>query len=136
MSDQHACSNILFVDDDAILRRTTKRLLERKGYRVWTASNGTDALNMLLLQPGQIDVVISSIVIARVGDGTRYLFTSARLTHDALGALRSRPGTGFLMKPWTIAELEASMNALVDASSNSEPTDGIAPESGSDRRSE
>lgn len=111
-STRRECRTILFVDDDATLRRVSKRMLERRGYQVWIAANSTDALNILLANPGAIDVVISNVVFARIGETTRYIFTSAQLTLSALGALRSRPGTAFLPKPWTIAQLDASIVAL------------------------
>jgi hypothetical protein len=56
------------------------------------------------MKPGRIDVVVSDVVIPRVGVATRFLFTSARIGVDELAAVRSRPGTTFLAKPWTISE--------------------------------
>src|SRR5690242_19341571 len=40
-------SNILVVDDDESLRRVTQLQLEEAGYRVLTASNGTQALALI-----------------------------------------------------------------------------------------
>lgn len=41
------CCRILVVEDDAAIRETIKEMLELEGFRVNTAANGQDALQML-----------------------------------------------------------------------------------------
>jgi len=103
---------ILFVDENTAIRRVAQQGLSRRGYRVLLAESGTRALQTLLLHQGRIDVVISNVVIPRLEATTRFLFTGAGLGDAALSALRSRPGTAYLAKPWRIGELVREINAL------------------------
>jgi CheY-like chemotaxis protein len=112
-SNDRSTATILFVDEDAAVRRVAQHGLTRKGYRVLVADSGARALEVLLLYPTKIDVVISNAVIPRIEGATRCLFTSARLGDAAVSALRSRPGTAHLAKPWTIAELVEAISALL-----------------------
>ncbi len=103
---------ILCVDGQVGIRQMVRRGLERKRYRVMLARHGAAGLKLLLMNPGRIDVVVSDVVIPRVGQATRFLFTSPRIGGDALAVLRSRPGTAFFAKPWTISELGAPPPAV------------------------
>jgi len=104
---------ILCVDGQVGIRQMVRRGLERKRYRVMLARHGAAGLKLLLMNPGRIDVVVSDVVIPRVGQGTRFLFTSPLIGGDALAVLRSRPGTAFFAKPWTISELETQIRKLL-----------------------
>ena len=52
---------ILVVDDDAIVRRFVRNLLEERGYRADTASDGSEALG-LLRESGR-DLVLTDLVM-------------------------------------------------------------------------
>lgn len=104
---------VLFVDQDGLLRRTVERGLRRRGYRVLVADGAAIAIEVLLKSPVEIQVVISNVVIPRVGSCMRYIFTSARLTDTVLAMVRSRPGTAFLPKPWSIGELDRGVRELL-----------------------
>lgn len=47
----HKEKRILLVDDEAAIRRSFERLLERSGYRVATAANGEEAMAWLIQKP-------------------------------------------------------------------------------------
>jgi PAS domain S-box-containing protein len=57
---------ILFVDDEEALRNLGSRLLEKLGYRVVTASDGVQALDLLGRSSGEIDLVLSDITMPRL----------------------------------------------------------------------
>jgi DNA-binding NtrC family response regulator len=57
---------ILFVDDEEALRNLGSRLLGRLGYRVVTASDGAQALEVLGRSPGEFDLVLSDITMPRL----------------------------------------------------------------------
>jgi len=54
-------ATILLVDDDGQVRQMLKITLEREGYEVVEASDGTEAVD--LYDPDQIDLVITDIVM-------------------------------------------------------------------------
>ncbi|MCK4841106.1 MAG: response regulator, partial [Methylococcales bacterium] len=54
---------ILVVDDEPALRELAYQILTRFGYKVLTASSGEAALNILLAQSNDIDLVLSDIIM-------------------------------------------------------------------------
>ena len=58
---------ILLAEDERVLRRTVRRLLERQGYRVLEAVDGEDALRMCAEHDGSIDLVLTDVVMPRMG---------------------------------------------------------------------
>jgi PAS domain S-box-containing protein len=54
---------ILVVDDEAAIREITRSTLEAAGYRVLTASDGTEAVALYAQRSGDIKVVITDIVM-------------------------------------------------------------------------
>ncbi len=118
---------ILLVEDDATLRRTGKRVLEKFGYTVITASDGLDALNTIRTRPTPADLIISDIVMPHTsgpqllsalrdaGAAPRILFTSGYAARDVQDRTPLDSGVPFLAKPWTIAELLRKVREVLDA---------------------
>ena len=61
---------VMVVDDSLTVRKITGRLLEREGYRVLTAKDGTDALDQL--EEALPDVILSDIEMPRM-DGFEFV---------------------------------------------------------------
>ena len=124
---------LLLVEDEPALRRAATRVLARSGYRVLTAADGRDALDMLEQEP-RVDLIITDVVMPRLGGNelirelrdrgrqVRVLFTSG---YPGRGDEREEmePGIPFLTKPWTIPELLRAVRAALDA-----PAPGAASE--------
>jgi len=66
-----AVPRILIVDDEVKLVKKLKKLLENDGYKIETAANGLEALD-IINKPMQIDVVISDIRMEKM-DGLTFL---------------------------------------------------------------
>ncbi len=58
---------ILLVEDDADVRASTARVLRRAGYDVLDAADGDAALQLMASRTAPVDVVITDIVMPRVG---------------------------------------------------------------------
>jgi DNA-binding NtrC family response regulator len=54
--------SVLLVDDEGAVRRFAMRVLEREGFKVYEASHGEEALN-LVREGAHVDVVVSDIVM-------------------------------------------------------------------------
>lgn len=54
---------ILIVDDDVVIRRLLRHVLEHHGYRVCMAANGRDALALLETEPVQAAIVDRSMPV-------------------------------------------------------------------------
>jgi two-component system cell cycle sensor histidine kinase/response regulator CckA len=118
---------VLVVDDDAGVRTLTKRLLERAGYGVRTAADGPDALRVLEAHGKSIDLVLTDVVMPGMSGrelaeqvwqkypDMRVLFMSG-YTEDAIehhGVLER--GTHLLSKPYSAAELTATVRTVLDS---------------------
>lgn len=68
--------NVLLVDDEAMMRKMVKLTLQKRGFQVFDAANGADAL--ALSQQQQIDVLVTDVVMEEM-DG----WTLARLLGES-----------------------------------------------------
>jgi signal transduction histidine kinase/ActR/RegA family two-component response regulator len=58
---------VLLVEDEPALRRLAGESLKRLGYQVLQAGNGLEALKVAEQHPGRIDIVVTDIVMPRMG---------------------------------------------------------------------
>jgi CheY-like chemotaxis protein len=59
-------ASVLVADDEAAVRRFACRVLERAGYRVFEATDGVDALELIQGQTVILELVVSDIVMPRM----------------------------------------------------------------------
>jgi CheY-like chemotaxis protein len=103
---------ILLVEDEDMVRELTARMLERKGYRVLSASGGKEALDLRKRHRGSIDLLLTDVImpvmngrdlfdhIREIEPDLRVLFMSG-YTDDVIarhGVLER--GMAFLQKPF------------------------------------
>jgi DNA-binding response OmpR family regulator len=101
--------HILIIDDEASLRQTLARILQRAGFEVTTAANGEEGLALVSEQP--FDLVYSDIrmpdmsgldllktIHAKFPDLPVILFTAQPDLNSAVEAVRSE-ATDYLLKP-------------------------------------
>ena len=117
---------ILLVEDKEELRNTTRRVLERLGYTVIEAADGEEALKLHRDQRDRIDLILSDVLMPRLGGpalyqavhatdpGTRFLFTSGYTESDIGQRSLLEPGVLFVAKPWTISELARQVRKALD----------------------
>lgn len=116
-------SHILVVDDEPAIRDVLRLLLERNGYAVSEAGDGTDAVNFVASHP-DLDLVILDVMMPGISgteacDAMRaysnapILFLTAKTGEDdRLAAYRSG-GDDFLSKPFSQAVLLAKVESLL-----------------------
>jgi two-component system cell cycle sensor histidine kinase/response regulator CckA len=117
---------ILIAEDDEILRRLTKGLLEKAGYRVLEAENARNALAAARAHQGTIHLLLADVVmpggsgrelarqLAESRPDMKVLYVSG-YTDDAIvhhGMLE--PGLNFLAKPFTPAALALRVRDVLD----------------------
>ncbi|HEY8258208.1 MAG TPA: PAS domain-containing protein [Gemmatimonadales bacterium] len=117
---------ILLVEDEAAVRMSARRLLERHGYTVVEARHGLEALE-LVEEPGRnFDLVLTDVVMPEMGG--RELVERLRARHPSLKVLfmsgytersitvdGSMPaGTGFVEKPFTVEQLMRRLRKILD----------------------
>jgi signal transduction histidine kinase len=118
---------ILVVEDQRALRQVIRRTLEAAGYTVLTAANGLEALAAFTHHEGPVQLLLTDVVmpemsgtalvgeLANRGAPMAVLYMSG-YSGDAIaqsGVLE--PGTHFLAKPFTPADLARKVRTVLDA---------------------
>jgi PAS domain S-box-containing protein len=67
LEDEVRPATVLVVDDEDIIRALMKRTLEEAGYEVLLARNGREALDSLARHRGEVDLVLSDLVMPVMG---------------------------------------------------------------------
>jgi PAS domain S-box-containing protein len=117
---------VLIVEDESPVRVFMRRTLEKQGYTVFEAANGREAIQRITHAPGDIDLVISDVVMPQMGGveliaqaqaaggAIRAIYMSGYADQD-LGALDlTRPGIGFLQKPFDSELLARRVREVLD----------------------
>ena len=61
MRQEHDKLGVLVVDDDPLVRIMVQRTLEQRGFDVWAASNGADAMDLYRSHRQRIDLVLLDV---------------------------------------------------------------------------
>ncbi len=116
---------VLVVEDEAAMLQVTRRLLARNGYQVITAVNGLDAIEVAAGHPGNIDVLLTDVImpqmlgkeaasrICALHPGVKVLFMSGYTQGvlDTQGVLEA--GVNLIEKPFTEASLLAKLREVL-----------------------
>uniref|UniRef100_UPI00334006CE ATP-binding protein n=1 Tax=Gemmatimonas sp. TaxID=1962908 RepID=UPI00334006CE len=111
---------VLVVEDEATVRRLMERVLEREGYRVFTAANGVEALDWWLRNQASVDLVLTDLVMPGGMSGTALArelrranptlpiaFTSGYDPEYDPSDVTMIPGENFIPKPATTEQILA-----------------------------
>jgi CheY-like chemotaxis protein len=130
---------VLLVDDEPLVIRSTKRLLERLGYRVFTAVNGRDGLEVYRSCHDQIEIVVLDLLMPEM-DGAETLrelqgfnptikvVMATGFTEDSkIEELLAAGAQGFVEKPFDIEDLAAEMKRVLRGEKHSRTGKSSAP---------
>ncbi len=117
---------ILLVEDEDTLRRSAKRVLERHGYRVLGARDGLEALEIYRANKAEIDLVISDLVMPKLGGGqlfralrqeggdVPFILASGYAGPHAHEREDLEPEFPILQKPWALSDLLERVRDTLD----------------------
>jgi len=123
---QEGTETILLVEDEDALRRSGRRVLERFGYAVLLAADGVEGLEVYRQNRGEIDLIISDMVMPRLGgaelyralrdegEGVPFLMVSGYTGDEATERKILDPGVPILPKPWDVSDLLQHVRNLLD----------------------
>jgi PAS domain S-box-containing protein len=130
--DQPAAGEILFVDDDEIIRRTAARIMGELGYTAATAADGASAIR--ILEGGlHFDLVVLDVdmpvmngldtakVLWRLRPDLKILFCTGRQHQYDLGAALAGGHAGALAKPFDMAALAAKVREMLAVKAGGAP---------------
>lgn len=117
---------ILLVEDEDIILRMGKKILERLGYNVLTAKNGKDALDIYGEKKSEIDVLIVDLNMPEMGGLEMY--NRMKSLNPDIKALISTGHSicindswiekeglcGILTKPYRAEEIKTKVNELIE----------------------
>jgi two-component system, cell cycle sensor histidine kinase and response regulator CckA len=123
---QRGTETILLVDDEEPLRKLGSRILNEYGYRVMTASNGKEALELYQRECDSISLIILDLIMPEM-DGKKCLAEVLRVNPKAkvvLASGYSEVGSasgsmaggakGFVQKPYNIRQLLTMIRSVLD----------------------
>jgi two-component system cell cycle sensor histidine kinase/response regulator CckA len=117
---------ILLVEDEEGLRGLNARGLTSRGYNVLEASNGIEAIEILEERDGEIDLVVSDVVMPEMDGPTLYkelrkrnpdlkvIFVSGYAEEAFSKSLPEGGQFTFLAKPFTLKQLVATVKETID----------------------
>ncbi|MBI3811515.1 MAG: PAS domain S-box protein [Nitrospirae bacterium] len=121
---------ILFVDDEASIRRLGQTILEHHGYSVLLAKNGEEALEVFQREHDRIKLVVLDLTMPRMSGlevlkrllkldpKIRVLISSGHHMAGDSGELQNLGAVEFVPKPYRPDDLVRSVRKLLDASAS------------------
>ena len=122
------CRTVLLVEDDPLVRAFALRCLRASGYRVITAENGDEALDLLKAQV-RIDLLFTDIMMPgrlcgwglarearRMFPDLPVVFASGYTAEALIDGNTLPERSFFLAKPYRVAALRSSLEAAMEAS--------------------
>jgi PAS domain S-box-containing protein len=118
---------ILLVEDEANLRYLARQFLEKQGYKVIEAADGTVALQIAVAHEGMIHLLLTDVImpgmngrelaqrIAEIRPNTQVLYMSG-YTENVVGRNGTLDaGVRLLQKPFTLRELKNRVREVLDS---------------------
>jgi two-component system, cell cycle sensor histidine kinase and response regulator CckA len=121
-----AGETILLVEDEEAVRRIAARTLTADGYRVLTAKDGPDALEVAAREAGTIHLLLTDVVmpgmtgrelaerVAATRPDARVLFMSGYTEDPAVRRIMTGDGHAYLQKPFEPDVLGRKVRAVLD----------------------
>jgi two-component system, cell cycle sensor histidine kinase and response regulator CckA len=124
---QKGNETILLADDHEGLRESAREMLARLGYRVISATNGLEAVQLFETNIDQIDLVILDVVMPSLGgpeaysqisairSGTKAIFTSGYSAESPTLKEAIDKGMAVLQKPYSMRSLSQAIRNVLDS---------------------
>jgi PAS domain S-box-containing protein len=117
-------TTVLLVDDDESMRRVTRRILTRSGFRVLEAEHGADALRVAAAHDGNIDLLVTDVLMPGIrgpelveeltirSPEIRVLYMSG-YTDEDISRWGLDSGVAFIHKPFTTEGFSDAVNQVL-----------------------
>ena len=118
---------ILLVDDEELIRDLGSRILTKAGYKVITASNGREALDVYQAHGDEISVLILDLIMPEMGgkrcleellkmnSEARVLIASGYSLNGSTKAALTVGAKGFVAKPYDVRQLLGTVRDVLDS---------------------
>jgi CheY-like chemotaxis protein len=116
---------VLLVDDEESILNMGRRILEKGGFRVTTARDGAEALEVFKLHQDEVRVVVLDLTmpnldgeacfreLRRLDPNVKVIMTSGYDEQDIISRFGGKGLGGFMQKPYTSADLLPKLRQLI-----------------------
>nr|WP_245412380.1 response regulator [Notoacmeibacter ruber] len=124
--DLTGTATVLLVEDEDAVRIGNVRALSTRGYDVHEASTGVEALEIFDELDGQVDIVVSDVVMPEMdgptllrelrkrNDTVKFIFVSGYAEEAFAKNLPEDAAFGFLAKPFSLKQLAATVKEMLE----------------------
>ncbi|WP_375609377.1 MULTISPECIES: response regulator [unclassified Bartonella] len=125
--DLTGSATVLLVEDEDAVRMGGVRALQMRGYTVLEAASGVEALSILEEQKGDVDIIVSDVVMPEMDGptllkevrknypGIKFLFVSGYAKDAFAKNLPQDAVFGFLSKPFTLKQLAVTVKETLSS---------------------
>ncbi len=118
---------VLLVEDEEVLLEVVRLLLESKGYKLHTAKDGNEAINIYKLHKHEINLVITDMglpgitgmdvfkKLREINSDVNVIVASGFFERDVRSELAAHGVKGFIQKPYTPDEVLRIVREVLDA---------------------
>ena len=124
----HGTGTVLVVDDEEVIRRSAKRMIEVAGFSVLTANDGEEAVRLYREHQTEIACVLLDLTmpkmngeetiraIRQIAPGVRVVLSSGYNEETATGRFSNLGLAGFIQKPYQLDTMIAALREAVAGS--------------------
>ena len=117
---------VLLVDDEESIRELGAELLDSFGYKVITASNGKEALEIYRVEKDRISLILLDLImpvmdgkkcleeILQVKSNAKVIIASGYSEHGPANGIMAAGAKGFVQKPYDMRELFTTIREVLD----------------------
>ena len=117
---------ILVVEDEPAVLELATRILEGKGYTVWTADSPVEAISLIEEKPNEVDLLLTDVIMPKMSGNdlveklhqhspkTRHLFMSGYSANMIAEHGVLEEGIPFIQKPFSKRDLESKVREILD----------------------
>ena len=123
----------MVVDDEEVVRRVVKSMLERHGYKALLAEDGLQAVEILEQMRDEIALIILDLTmpvmngeealrrLKLINPDVPILLSSGYNEMEAIQRFAGKGLAGFIQKPYTSARLAEKLRSLLARNTDAEP---------------
>ena len=117
---------VLLAEDDECVRNVVRAVLQNLGYRVYEATDGAQALDLAVARDGDVDLLLTDLVMPELSGGELITALAARYPHVKVLLMSGYPpnsqrfvgtidpATPFLQKPFTAISLARKLRQVLE----------------------
>ena len=117
---------VLLVDDEDMIIDVAQRMLHKLGYKVFTARDGKEAVDIFRKYKDEIDVIVLDMIMPKMSGGEAFdrikeikpeikvLLSSGYSINGQASEILSRGCNGFIQKPFNLQNLSKSLRTILE----------------------